>query len=551
MKESSDNKPQKLEDIFRQRLEEAEVSPSDRVWERISQDLDAKEAGYYKERIGWYRSLAAACIFLVMCAAGYLFYDIKNTHTAEINTVARQTATSGSAPTVSIPESSKPGRTQNPAFAKTESEPAAGRNIPTKTTTEINAQAPTSNIALAEAGNNKRLNPENSPAVKAGSVQVAVTKIKKNKLNNQVLAPAGDNILAPSVASADKLPGEIIAEAGPRSEALASVAPALISNINRAPVAMEMRMVPQLNTNTLALLSEPATETNEKNRVNRWSFNAKYASQYFNQNIQLVEQASGSNANMPAFSAPNAGIAASTSYSQALQEYDNNTTSGFSYNTAVAAGYKLNEHWSLESGLSFTQNVANTSSSFIFNNTNLAARYNYFAPQNLNNNDTKSLNDPITALPATALLASLSGQQNVNAANVVQTPTFDTQYRYRLIGIPVKVNYQTSQRKSFYFASVGFLTNMLVQAHVLSGSAKVPDLKYQGQADSPFRTWQVAATVSAGRGFRISRAVNVRAGIEGTQNLNSLAAHPEYLANGKGKPYTIGVAFSSSYTLGL
>jgi hypothetical protein len=241
---------------------------------------------------------------------------------------------------------------------------------------------------------------------------------------------------------------------------------------------------------------------------------------------------------------------ASTSYAQALNEYDNNTSAGFSYNTSVAAGYVLNEHWSLESGLNFTQNVAKSSSSFIFNNTNLAARYN-LAAQNLNLNDNKVNADPIGILPATALLASLSGQQNVNSATVVQTPTFDTQYRYRLLGIPVRINYQTSQRKSFYFASVGFLTNMLVQAQVLSGSPKVPDLKFQGQTESPFRTWQFAATVSAGKGFRISKAINLRAGLEGTQNLNSLAAHPEYLSGEKGKPYTIGVAFSSSYTLGL
>ena len=537
-----------MEDIFRQRLEGAEVTPSDRVWERISQGLDAKEAGYYKERIGWYRSLVAACIFLVVCAAGYLFYDIKHTHTKQNNTIAQQPVTPASTPTLVNPQASTSESIQNPNIAQTESAHSAGQNFSAETATQINSQGQNNKSALPGAGNNNRLNPVNSPAFEAGSAQVAGTK---NKNVNKDLAQARENVFEPGTASADEVPGEIIADARSMPEALESVAPELVSGINIAPFVMEMQMVPQVNINTLALLLEPAADPQEKGRVNRWSFNAKYAPQYFNQNIQLVEQGGGSYANMPAFSAPNAGIAASASYSQALNEYDNNTTSGFSYNTAVAAGYTLNEHWSLESGLSFTQNVANSSSSFIFNNTNLAARYNYFAPQNLNNNDTKSFNDPISVLPATALLATLAGQENFNAATVVQTPTFETQYRYRLIGIPVRINYQTSQRKSFYFASVGFLTNMLVQAHVLSGSAKVPDLKYQGQADSPFRTWQVAATVSAGRGFRISKAVNLRAGIEGTQNLNSLAAHPEYLSNGKGKPYTIGVALSSSYTLGL
>jgi len=300
------------------------------------------------------------------------------------------------------------------------------------------------------------------------------------------------------------------------------------------------------------LASAPtAASEQEKPRLARWSFSARYAPQYFNQNLELASAAAPQYLTAPAnsnfSSAPTAAVNTS-SYTQALNEFDSNTSSGFSYNTAMAAGYALNEHWSLETGLLFTQNVANGKSSYVFNNSYLAARYNYASPAT-GMNDSKTIG-PVAALPTTALVASLSGQENLQTSAVIQTPTFSTQYRYRSVGVPVKINYQTKSRKSFYFASVGLLTNLLVQAQILSESSRVPDIKFGNSSESPFRPWQFATVLSAGKGFRVSKAFSLRAGLEGTQYLTNLAAHPENLNNKQRKPYSIGVAFSSSYTLG-
>jgi hypothetical protein len=98
---------------------------------------------------------------------------------------------------------------------------------------------------------------------------------------------------------------------------------------------------------------------------------------------------------------------------------------------------------------------------------------------------------------------------------------------------------------------MGMLTNLLVQANILADSDRVPDLKYAPNAgDSPFRNWHFAAVASAGKGFEIAPGLQIKAGLEATQYLTNLTIHPDYLQGKQRKPYTIGLALSSSYTLG-
>ncbi len=85
MNELSDkNKPQKLEDIFREGMGEAEVTPSDRLWERIDHKLDTKDATFYKERLIWFQRVAAASVILILFTGGYLFFDYRTTENPQL-----------------------------------------------------------------------------------------------------------------------------------------------------------------------------------------------------------------------------------------------------------------------------------------------------------------------------------------------------------------------------------------------------------------------------------------------------------------------------------
>ncbi|RDC64989.1 hypothetical protein [Adhaeribacter pallidiroseus] len=82
MKKSSDNtnRPRKLEEVFRDGFEPAEVRPRASNWHHIEQELEVKQAGYYKKRLVWYRSVAAASITLLLVALGYFWYDTQTGH---------------------------------------------------------------------------------------------------------------------------------------------------------------------------------------------------------------------------------------------------------------------------------------------------------------------------------------------------------------------------------------------------------------------------------------------------------------------------------------
>lgn len=566
MKELSDkSKPQSLEELFRVRMEAAEEMPSDRVWERIEQGLNLKEAAYYKKRVSWYKSLAAACIVLVLCAAMYLYYDINTQHSKGEGNLASHSQNQ---------QNTVPGNKTNHLPANGGLLKETNKDLDVGTSATVTAKATISaSTKLADSQSvSKNLAPDNfnaksSPATKNFTSRQVLAKTalpKDKKISYQTGA------LATGAAKHSRTENRELGQAGvitwanqnKLGSAKIQVAAAGLDPLVPVTIGVGVsKFVPAADSlwkpraieaapPALAWGPNPNPEP-EKPWLSRWSFSARYAPQYFNQNIELASVTPSQNAMVPgggSFNTAPASLVNTGAYTEALIEFDRSAASGFSYNTAATVGYALTEHWSLESGILFTQNVANSKSSYVFSNSYLAARYNNSA-SSANLKESRNLVQA-AYLPTTALVASLSGQQNLNTSAVIQTPTFETEYRYRSVGVPVKLNYQTTSRKSFYFASVGLLTNLLIQAQVISESNRVPDIKFGSNPDSPFRSWQFATILSAGKGFRVSKALSLRAGIEGTQYLTSLAAHPENLERKQRKPYTIGVAFSSSYTLG-
>ncbi|KAA5540355.1 outer membrane beta-barrel protein [Adhaeribacter rhizoryzae] len=564
MKELSDkSKPQRLEDLFRTQMEAAEATPSERVWERIEQGLDLKEAGYYKERVVWYRSLAAACVALLVCAAVYLYYDANTQHPAN-----QQVAT--------LPQTqNNPASANSKTSSPVASSPLNNNNSqPTENTNATAEAALPAQPALAakEAGsknnatNNYAINlPDNQVNANKNSAKTyAATQLNNNNVNQENIGLAtgnlnntkGENNLltgANNISLARNAKRAVLIENREANNGLEPLQSVNAWALSKGATPADSLWKPKaIDATPPALAWQPTvTPEPEKPKMSRWSFSAKYAPQYFNQNVELASAAAPQYLMAPGNSSFNGAPAANVntlSYTEALNEYDRNTSSGFSYNTAAAVGYALNEHWSLETGLLFTQNIATSKSSYVFSNSYLAVRYSNNDPM-AGLNDTKNVAQA-AALPTTALVASLAGQQHLGNAAVIQTPTYETEYRYRSLGMPLKLNYQTKSRKSFYFASVGLLTNLLVQANIVSESDRVPNMKFGSNTDSPFRSWQFATVLSAGKGFRVSESISLKAGLEGTQYLTSLAAHPENLNSKQRKPYTIGLALSSSYTLG-
>lgn len=290
----------------------------------------------------------------------------------------------------------------------------------------------------------------------------------------------------------------------------------------------------------------PAHNPTESEKINRWTIAGKYAPHYFNQNLTLTESKSHfSGTAFTSYSALSANAATPSSYAQALAEFDKNTEAQFSYSAGLQVAYQFNNQWDLETGLDYIQNMARTTTTYIFKNQVSPANRLIFT-NSASANTSFAIPESIS-LPTTALVASITNRGDLANAQIIKTPAFETQYRYQLLGIPVKLNFKTKDKKSFYYASLGVLNSLLLQAHILTDSPKVPDITYAPK-DSPFQNWQVAALASVGKGFRFGNGFSVQAGIEASQYVTSLAANSNHFPGDKRKPYTVGLGFRSGYT---
>jgi len=554
MNELSDkDQPKKLEDLFRNGMDEAEMAPSDNLWNRIEHDLDIQEKGYYKKQLFWFQRVAAACALLLLVSAGYFLYDYKFKHEGIIATANKKETTPTEIASIPPPEAdeaknNKP-KSGTPEF-RSKDKPVIGSKIFIASNSKKSAVA----NKIAEKTNQQLANTKPQLSTRQ-STYLATAENVSNKESENIISGAEAATIAQPELALNENSGNILNTETGNTQPLADISRDDLLNMaqtnletNLVAIDSALLALPTASTPKPILVAyATAIEKPEKQKTSRWSFAGKYAPQYFNQNIKLNEPVARTN--NPSFSNNLVSLNNSpSSYAEALNEFDNNTQAGYSFNTEGAASYELNKHWALETGLAYTQNISNTNTSYIFNNSQVTPRYASESFSNDYNSDAGDNRSNLIGVPATALVASLSGTTN-NAGGVVQTQPFTAKYRYRLIGIPVKINYQTNRSKSFYYASVGFLTNLLMQAHIISDSPRVPDLKYAPNADSPFRNVQMAAIASVGKGFRVSKNFSLKAGLEASQYFTTLVDNPLYSTGLHGKPYAIGIAVSSSYNI--
>lgn len=543
MEELSDkDRPKKLEDIFREGMEEAEMAPSDLLWSRIERDLNKKEAVRYKQRLQWYQRLAAACVVLLLIAGAYLFYDARQHQDNAV--IAYQVAQQVNADSKSAKAPvTAPDRK---AGKRTSEEPEVVAEV-----REDLAEKPGPGMPDLGSGNLKPVKPVRTSVSSTGQESSAVASLKAIAQPVNISANGTDqshssfnagNSLQKSAAQL------VVAQSGANSQSSDSLKSAKTwLGMNRLAVRKDSFPSQSLPLAGTSLALDNPEETKPK-AASRWRFGGKYASQYFDQNIALAFKPNSLPANtlVPSSMLPY-GSAGVSSYADALKEFEKETGSGFSFNTGLSAAYQLNPHFDLETGLGYTQNVAITNTSYIFFNRFLGS-------------DSRSAtawggdalnSSAATSMPATALVATLVGGSAMPNSAITKTQAFDTQYRYRLLGIPVKLSYQTNRDKSFYFVTMGMFANLLIQTQILSASDQVADLEYNPRSEnSPFRNWHFAAVASAGRGFRLAPGLHLKAGLEATQYLTHLASNSKNLNTKQRKPYTIGLALSSSYTFG-
>ena len=86
---------EKFERLWKKAFDEAEVTPSEKVWTNIELDLEKAKGGNLKRRLLFYQMLAAASIVFAMAIAGIgYYYGFRSIQTPG-NNIALESASSG------------------------------------------------------------------------------------------------------------------------------------------------------------------------------------------------------------------------------------------------------------------------------------------------------------------------------------------------------------------------------------------------------------------------------------------------------------------------
>ncbi|QNF33165.1 hypothetical protein HUW51_10665 [Adhaeribacter swui] len=546
MKKSSDNtnRPRKLEEVFRDGFEPAEVNPRASTWHHIEQELEVQQASYYKKRLVWYRSVAAASVSLLLVTLGYFWYDAQTRHQFNVPAATNNTVV------------------QNNTTQNTESVASANQN----TTSEeakilkkspvyeslVRQTPPAAQLARSVNRKNKK---NNLPNTESNPEQIAKTPFQspdrffgfanRNKITDKTAAEkttVGDN---------NAIVPENILAANPAQTA---TVPALPTDSATVLVA---KNEPTLKTDsagvfTAALMPE---ETKKKSVGSRWALGGGTGSQYFEQNIKFDNGPGlASASNLQAYSFSNVARNSITNTVEAAsEEFNENTQSAFSFRAAIGANYRINDKWSIETGLNYAENKAQTLTSYIIYKR--PAALNDFAnikPENAFVHDnSNNLNSDVT-IPVTIFLARLTDTDLSNAqVTVDKVEPFNMYYRYRQLGVPVRMRYQQGRGKWFNFVQAGGAVNVLLQTSILSDSPKVPAVEYSLGHSSPFRKWYFTGLGSVGRGLKISEVWQVQGSLDLAYSFSTLALSPDQVPNLKQqKPYYVGFGVSSSYVIG-
>ncbi|MDQ4139537.1 MAG: hypothetical protein M3142_03340 [Bacteroidota bacterium] len=550
MKESSDNsnRPRKLEEVFRDGFEPAEVDPRASIWHRIEQDLEVKQAGYYKKRLVWYRSVAAASITLLMLALGYFWYDTQTGHRLNIP---------GSSPNLAVENKKATLPAEEPKSDKVASENqpfvASRTNLPDQNTkiTETSSSSATSISKKTELAiiTRSRVKSNEIPGTE-GNDAASITQ--KSDVTTSL-----SNLTIPQSVAPDKS-SDLITDSLRSTLAMDAAKPVtpLSNTVDSVQVAATEKPSLFKNDSTAYTLASNSNETKKTAKVNRWALGGGTGSQFFEQNIKFSNAGNNPFATTPLGSYAHAIVSknqAGNSIEAASEEFNQNTRSAFSYRAAVAATYRLNDKWSIETGFSFAENKAQTTTSYIIYKRPVAL--NNIPGVTTENSGFADIANPVAqnvTIPVTIFLARLTDNYLTNAnVSVDKVDPFTMYYRYRQVGLPVKLRYQQGRGKWFNFVQVGGALNILLQTSVLSDSPKVPSAEYSIGQPSPFRKWYLTALGSLGRGLRVTDAWQVQGSLDIARNFSALTLSPDQMPNvNQNKPYYVGFGISSSYVIG-
>ncbi len=517
-----------MEDVFRNGFAEAESTPSPRVWENVNLELENHELHRYRRQVKWYRSMAAAFLFLLVSAGIILWrQDSALVGPPETGFATRQETTSRTAPGgLAAKEPAAASSVEKEPFKEKAPDPLAAvsrvfsENQPENRNQKItSSRARNQHLAQNEETPEARIAQQN-PMAGASHTEstAALAKLEEKKVTG------GEAVESQSV-----FPGNIEAKPFPGSLANSLAASqSLPSLLDSLPPAPKRSILVQKEAEP-ALAPAPPTEKGHESETahgSKWSVTMAYSPQYAYAPVKI-----GNNAAMNERASLSQAPQAYRQYQEAVEEYNSSYAPAYSYSATVGASYKINDKWQLESGVMYTQNEATTTQSYLFYDGYMAGG----APVNFAYSKS-------TPLVANAFVAEAAGQ----AISVVRTNEYSTKYKYQKIGLPLRLAYRLDLRKVYALFSGGVNMNFLVQNAIVPETNQVQAVKFGlNDKDSPFRTLQWATTTSIGVGYHVTSKMSILVAPEFTYSLSPLLREEQHQEN----TYQLGVSIGGRWRL--
>jgi hypothetical protein len=431
-----------FEDEFKKAFDEAEATPSPKLWAQIDAELANKEASIYKRKLYIYKLRVAAAAVLVIGFMGIWLFSSQYSNDmltdVPVSTNSQQEKTLATTKTGTLPENPA-SRTDNGTLApaqapaltqkETTSSKQAGENaLPTENTNQVKnstssntSESPQQPITptipeTIALDANKEINPASTSRTanrKSHTTQPNPATIDSR--NQEALArqnPA-DNSTTPVTR------GERAAEEATNRNLLSEQPnPDLNNPANNTLLAKQTPLKEQtpakdkfssdgfnritkkvsLLDNTIAIQAPRVTvkpnpsvwveekeEKESSQSASRWAVGLAFAPSQFNSNIQVNPQASASlsNARNMYYNRTAAPVPVNTYHTlrgntSVGKELENAENINLSYNVGVDVGYALSEKFSLHSGLLYLHNNSQITTDNYLQNSSNQEKYPEF-----------------------------------------------------------------------------------------------------------------------------------------------------------------------------
>ncbi|WP_161889943.1 outer membrane beta-barrel protein [Pontibacter russatus] len=555
MSSAANDKRGKLEEEFRNRMYDAEASPSQQLWVRIDHRLTVQENGEYKKRAIYYRQLAAACIVLLLLVGGAGAYYFGGAPAAQqpLSTVSPASP----APAAPGQQNNNPAQTEAAIAAAetaTEQEPtaeggpddassqAAGRAVRAVAAAEAGSETGTdTSIGYIEAAPGNGAATENpialtTPATAGGSESVTGTRpLSIYKSIRNTIAAMSEAAEAPAFPIRGVTRQSFSSPAATQQPVADGFVKQNEQVMARARQQEEARKALAIARSETAAADAKKSKKEDREESGRWSLGMAYAPSYFDQNIGMSNPMMGASSRQTFMAGGPATALSSLYMDQASEEYDENSDMGFSYGVEMKTSFRLGKKLKLLTGLGFLQNTSRSKSSYVvqqFWGNAYADAYSSSGPSSI-------------------FLPSISRSSGTDSLMVARAPEYKVNHRYRYLTVPVGLQYEGNMGKDwFWYGGAGVAANILLQTTILASASDVSDVEYDVNENSPFRKLQWSGNLSAGVGKRLASHISVTLGPEFRSYFATLLADPENTQAPQGRPYTVGVNMAVNYELG-